>query len=113
MKDACIVNCAFRIVLSLYETLVDVTNGCCGLSWKDIFASLAAGILLRERSTGCIVHTDMLDGEGEPMPRSAFEDGNRGTRPMGFRRREIRHLAGGGQRRNGLAESPSVGVVVS
>ena len=55
----------------------------------------------------------MVHGEGEPMPRSTFEDGNRGTRPMGFRRREIRHLAGGGQRRNGLAETPSVGVVVS
>ena len=62
------VNCAFQIVLSLYETLVEVTNGCCGLSWKDIFARLAAGILLRERSTGCVVHTDMVDGEGEPMP---------------------------------------------
>ena len=52
MKDACIVNCAFQIVLSLYETLVDVTNGCCGLSWKDMFARLAVGILLRERNTG-------------------------------------------------------------
>ena len=60
---------------------------------------------------GGVVHTDIVDGEGEPMPR--FEDGNRGTRLTGFRRREIRHLAGGGQRRNGLAESPSVRPVVS
>ena len=60
---------------------------------------------------GGVVHTDIVDGEGELMPR--FEDGYRGTRLMGFRRREIRHLAGGGQRRNGLAESLSVGPVVS
>ena len=73
MKDACIVKCAFQIALSLYETLVDVTNGCCGLSWKDIFARLATGILLRGRSTGCVVHTDMVDGEGEPMPRLKTE----------------------------------------
>ena len=75
MKDACMVNCAFQIALSLNETLVDVTNGCCGLSWRDIFSRLAAGILLRERSTGCVVHTDMVDGdgEGEPMPRLKTE----------------------------------------
>ena len=54
-------------------TLVDVTNGCCGLSWKDIFARLAVGILLRERSTGGVVHTDIVDGEGEPMLRLKTE----------------------------------------
>ena len=54
-------------------TLVDVTNGCCGLSWRDIFARLAAGILLRERSTGGVVHIDIVDGEGEPMLRLKTE----------------------------------------
>ena len=54
-------------------TLVDVTNGCCGHSWRDMFARLAAGILLRERSTGGVVHTDIVDGEGEPMLRLKTE----------------------------------------
>ena len=54
-------------------TVVDVTNGCCGLSWRDIFARLAARILLRQRSTGGVVHTDIVDGEGERMLRLKTE----------------------------------------
>ena len=36
---------------------------------------------------GGVVHTDIVDGEGEP--HATFEDGNRGTRLMGFRRRAV------------------------